>query len=71
MGVLLAVALVVIAARAVEDNRRNAYLNGIQDGQTLTNNQIINQLATNGFVTLIINNGNQTRLIKLVPQPQR
>lgn len=43
----------------------NAYQKGIQDTTSLLINQMINDLNSNGFTTIWINQGNQTIPVKL------
>jgi len=67
IGILIVAILVIGGVYAYTQIKENYYLVGFQDATLLINNQIIQNLIQNGFITVYVPYQNQTRPVKLVP----
>jgi len=67
IGILIVAILVIGGVYAYTQIKEKYYHVGFQDATLLINNQIIQNLIQNGFITVYIPYQNQTVQVKLVP----
>ena len=72
LAVLLTISTGFIAIQQIEKQKiqsfNEGYVAGFQNATLINYNQIVSSLITNGYVDLPIQTGNQTQLLRLVPQ---
>ena len=66
--VLVLILIGIGGAWAYNSIQERSYQQGISDTVLLTNQEILNSLQQNGYVSFVYTIGNQTQRINLVPQ---